>query len=525
MCGIFTIVNSQEISSNCVEKSVKKLINRGPDCINIKKYTYNNNFIYMGFTRLAIIDLSDSGMQPFEDSNASVICNGEIYNYRELIYKHNLQLDTNSDCGVIIPLYNKLGFSDMINKLDAEFALVLYDIKKNKIYAARDKYGVRPLFYGLSTNQIAFSSEIKALKKMKNVYPLEPHQYIEFDLCDNSVKFFSYFNYKIYDGISENKDTSLLNLYLTKAVKKRLHSDRPIGFLLSGGLDSSLIVAIATKILKPDNIVTFSIGVKGSPDVEAAKIVTKYLGIDANHHVIDFNVEQGFDLLPKVIKTIESYDVTTIRASTPQYLMAKYISENTNIKVLLSGEGSDEIHGSYRYFRDAPDKNSFHNETIRLLKELYMFDNLRTDRTMASCGLEVRVPFLDFDYVKYIKNIDPELLMFKTNWMEKKIVRDSFKNYLPDEILYRSKEAFSDAVSSNDVNWFKYIQNRVDSLLTDSNTNTCAENKLQQKDALYFRQLFNKFYPNRENVISHIWLPRFQKDNVTDPSATVLNCY
>ena len=207
--------------------------------------------------------------------------------------------------------------------------------------------------------------------------------------------------------------------------------------------------------------------------------------------------------------------------------MAKYINENTNIRVLLSGEGSDEIHGSYRYFRDAPNAIEFHIETIRLLKELCYFDNQRTDRTMASNGLEVRVPFLDFDYVNFITKVNPTLLMFTDKNMEKQIVRDSFRGYLPDEILYRSKEAFSDAVSNSEVNWATSIQIVANSKITDNDLETCkySVNIPKTKDALYFRKIYESIYSNRDNVIPHYWLPRFQKEEIFDPSARVLKCY
>ncbi len=299
---------------------------------------------------------------------------------------------------------------------------------------------------------------------MEYVAPVKPNEMAMVDLaphhsCSDSIEFTPYYDYNtLTPYLTKSDDIKQIHLltreYLTNAVSKRLMADRPIGFLLSGGLDSSLIVAIATKLIDPKKIVCFSIGLVGSPDIEAAKKVVNYLGI-VNHHVIPFSILTGIKEIPNVIRSIESYDITTIRASTPQYIMAEYIQNKTDIRVLFSGEGSDEIYGSYRYFRDAPTVIDFHRETIRLLEELYMFDNLRTDRTMAAHGLEVRVPFLDFKYVEFIKQLNPALLMHNSEIIEKKIIRDSFVGYLPNEILYRSKEAFSDAVSSNEVNWFK----------------------------------------------------------------------
>lgn len=300
-----------------------------------------------------------------------------------------------------------------------------------------------------------------------------------------------------------------------------MYANRKIGFLLSGGLDSSLVVAVATKILGPENVVCFTIGFDNSPDVIAAKKVTKFLGIE--HHIVPLNVETALNIVPEVIRCIESYDITTIRASLPQFLLAKYIKENTDVKVLASGEGSDELFFSYRFHRFAPNSKEAHNDSIRLIKELYMFDNLRTDRTMAGNGLEVRVPFLDYAFVEFITKINPELLMYGPDYIEKQIIRDSFKGYLPDEILFRPKEAFSDACNTKEINWFRLLQSRLDKEISDEELiNSPFEfNKPQIKEALYYRRIFNEYYPNRDNVITHYWLPTWNVD-IKDPSAEIL---
>lgn len=566
MCGIFCLVSfGKPIDLEQALKCLGYLKPRGPDRTNYKLYRLPHCEVFLGFTRLAIMDTSDNGLQPFEILNSNgqtktaVICNGEIYNFHYLIDTLKLEVKSHCDCEVILPIYEKYGIIPLINKyLDAEFAMVLLDISKLKLYVARDMYGVRPLFMGRSEdNQMyGFSSEMKALHPiMCHIEPVVPTQHIElslnineeqdyetqlifnFNKISHQYKFLTY-DYK--DTIKDLTTDSVLYKSImdipaiqanirglfTSAVTKRLESDRPIGFLLSGGLDSSLVVAIATKFLGPDKVVTFSIGLENSPDVIAAKKVVKFLGIEKNHHVVPFNITEGIKNIRDVIRTIETYDITTIRASTPQYMIAKYISENTNIKVILSGEGSDEIHGSYRYFRDAPDEESFHSETIRLLSELYLFDNLRTDRTMASFGLEVRVPFLDHAYVLYIMRIKPALLMYHMpHQMEKQIIRDAFKGYLPDEILYRSKEAFSDAVSSTEENWFKSIQKEATKHEAELTSIKYDHNPPQTLDAMYFRKIFEEFYPGRSNVLPHYWLPRFQKTQVLDPSATILKCY
>uniref|UniRef100_A0A6C0C8Q2 asparagine synthase (glutamine-hydrolyzing) n=1 Tax=viral metagenome TaxID=1070528 RepID=A0A6C0C8Q2_9ZZZZ len=535
MCGIIFLVKyDDKLDTHVIVHSHDQLIPRGPDKQNSFRIQESNADMFFGFSRLSIMDTSDDGLQPFSDNDGNiVICNGEIYNHKDLAKTFDLKLITKCDCEVILPLFQKNNFQDTINLFDAEFALILFDKKNQAVYAARDRFGVRPLFYGYNslTKTYGFASEIKAFHNiMEHIEPVEPNKFYQLSLPTISVEIKEYYDYRsiiAYPSINvvEYIQNMIRDIF-TEAVAKRLFSDRPIGFLLSGGLDSSLIVAIAARILGPDNIVCFSIGLEDSPDVIASKIVTAHLGIK-KHHIIKFDVEEGITAIPDVIRATETYDITTIRASVPQYIMAKYISQKTDIRVVLSGEGSDEIHGSYRYFRDAPNGLEFHRETIRLLKELYMFDNLRTDRTMSGNGLEVRVPFLDFEYVQFIKRIDPNLLMYRTDYMEKKIIRDSFVGYLPTEILYRSKEAFSDAVSSTEINWYKTIQKKAAEIITSGelDNNPFKINKPKTLDALYFRRIFNSIYPERDNVISHYWLPRFQSVEVVDPSATVLKCY
>ena len=551
MCGIICLIQySDSINSETIAKygaeCLEKLHARGPDrnsalVLNIvDKIGGHCANVYMGFSRLAIMDTSDTDLQPFVDKDKnSVCCNGEIYNYRELASEYNLTLKSKCDCEILLPLINKFGFTDVVNDyLDAEFAMVYTDHINNIVYAARDRYGVRPLYYGYnkSTKLIGFASELKALHSvMEFVEQVKPNEIFKINLesmFDNPFDVqlnlaleiptclakFEYFSYEdfvpTWSVTSSRVLMGIIRNLLTRAVEKRLHSDRPIGFLLSGGLDSSLIVSIASKILGPANIICFSIGINGSPDVEAAKLVVEFLGIPKeNHHIIEFSIKQGLEALYSVIYTIETYDVTTIRASTPQYLMAKYISENTNIKVLLSGEGSDEIHGSYRYFRDAPNSEEFHAETIRLLKELCYFDNQRTDRTMAGNGLEVRVPFLDAEYVDFITKIDPDLLMYKHDSMEKQLIRDSFKGYLPNQILYRSKEAFSDAVSNKDLNWAESIKESA-KLSIDENelkTNNFKINPPRTIDALYLEKFLIQFIQPEIILFLTIGSPNFKQ--------------
>lgn len=565
MCGIFCVVSFRgPIDIQVALRCLGYLNFRGPDKSNYKLYKLKDCEIFLGFTRLAIMDTTDKGLQPFEtkiengDVTSAVVCNGEIYNFQHLTEIFQLKTQSQCDCEVILPIYKKCGFDTLIHKhFDAEFAMILVDIVNQKLYAARDKYGVRPLFMGQSADgqMYGFASEMKALHPiMFHIEPVKPTQTIEMNLrstpelkyasrlissintIEHPYKFANY-DYKViipqlsiesilYKCIMDVPTIQYnIRTLFTQAVGKRLEADRPIGFLLSGGLDSSLVVAIAAKLMGPDKIVTFSIGLENSPDVIAAKKVVKFLGIERNHHVVPFSIQAGLENIRNVIRVTETYDITTIRASTPQYLMAKYISEKTDIKVILSGEGSDEIHGSYRYFRNAPTEEAFHQETIRLLSELYLFDNLRTDRTMAAHGLEVRVPFLDHAYVLYVMRIKPSHLMYTSTQMEKQIIRDAFKGYLPDEILYRSKEAFSDAVSSTEENWYKSIQLEAKKVEKELVPLTYEHNPPQTLDAKYFRKIFEEIYPGRSRIIPHYWLPKFQPTQVLDPSATVLGCY
>ena len=542
MCGIICLVRynnsypafSEEEIQSCLE-TIKA---RGPDSCSYKIFNYGQVHILLGFTRLAIIDTSEKAMQPFTSSHTTVITNGEVYNYHDLIKKYDITTASSSDCEIIMHLARIIPISSMLRyELDAEFASVILSHDRNKLYAARDRYGVRPLYYGYNNNTqtIGFGSELKSLHPcMEYVEQVVPGKLatINLNVCkydlNKIIEWNTYFDSK-YDieQITLSRDEIKLSVkkLLTNAVEKRLNSDREIGFLLSGGLDSSLIVAIASRIIGPKNMVCFSIGIESSPDVIAAKSVVEYLGIK-NHVIIPFDVNIGINNLEQTIKTVETYDVTTIRASVPQYTMAQYIKNNTSVKVLLSGEGSDEIHGSYRYFRDAPNPEEFDKERLRLLKDLYLFDNKRTDRTMAGSGLEVRVPFLDFDYVNFIMGLDPSLFMYGNNQMEKQLIRDSFEGYLPHDILYRSKEAFSDAVSSTEVNWADaVIRMATKSITTQDMEKKYETNQPLTPDAFYFRKQFDIIYPNRSNVLPYYWLPKFQKEKVIDPSARVLRCY
>jgi asparagine synthase (glutamine-hydrolysing) len=504
---------------------------RGPDQQKTEVIELENGVtVEIHFARLAIRGLDEKGLQPFSDEDSWVVCNGEIYNYSELATEFNLD-PNGSDCTAILPAIKKYGLLNTLTKvLDAEYALA--HLQNTTLTIARDRYGVRPLYFGYSPGALMIGSELKTIQSSSSVFQVPPQLIIRFDLlsenfeaeCHQQIDYFTKPETYLTDR------SLLMNLYrqsLTSAVQKRLVSDRPLGFFLSGGLDSTLVVAIATRLMPLDKIVCFTIGLEGSADVAAAREAAKFLGI-SNHHILTYTIEEGIAILPLVIREIETFDVTTIRASVPQYLLSQFIKEKTDIRVLLSGEGSDEIHGSYRYFRNAPDSESFWLESRRLLSELHFFDNKRTDRTTASHGLEVRVPYLDHEYVILVAETDPVLLMYKKEQMEKQLLRDSFKGYLPDSLLYRSKEAFSDAVSG-EVSWAGSLRNLAEEHVSDQDFDLYQNASIRPltKEAVYYRRIFDEYYPGRGEIIPHYWMPKFQGDdaNITDPSATVLACY
>lgn len=528
MCGIFACLNCT-CDAKTVHEYFDKIKHRGPDDSEIVK---KGSHVF-GFHRLAINDI-ENGNQPFEKNGLIMICNGEIYNHKTIESNHKLKpyLETKSDCECIIHLFDAGMSSEQIAaQLDAEFAFVVYDEKTNTVYAARDAFGVRPLFLGIKDNMIAFASEMKAINYCDFIEPFLPGHSMTLNLnttmsptyIKNQYKRFYCFPDMINLFGREDVLATVRTLFIS-AVQKRVMSDRPIGCLLSGGLDSSLVAAVLNKFVP--NVHLFSVGLEGSVDVAAAKKVAKFLN-NPNHHILTFTVDEGANVIDDVIRQLESYDVTTVRASTPQYLLAKYISTNTDIVVIYSGEGSDELNAGYQYSKRAPNAQQLLYDGKSLLSELYMFDNLRTDRTTAAWGLEVRVPFLDKEFVNYVLSVNPEFKVCNAETIEKKLIRDAFVGWLPDEILYRPKEAFSDAVSSKEVSWYKSLQAKIAKVVTDDEllNHTYTFNPPQTKEALYYRNVFEDYYSNREHVISKMWMPKWQTETTNDPSATVLSCY
>ena len=529
MCGIF-FYKGNKFSKQDLLSNFNKIINRGPDSSKI--ISLENNVL--GFHRLAINDLSNSGMQPFIHDDIYLICNGEIYNYKSLKNEYSINCNSNSDCEVIIHLYKLLGIEETCKLLDGVFSFVLYDKNKDNTYIARDPFGVRPLFIGYTIESELFvCSELKGIHdKCIYVKQFNPGTYLEYKNKDNYfIK--KYYNNDLIINLCQPEDfiLSCIRNKLIQSVKKRLLSDRPIGALLSGGLDSSLVCGIICKLYKDKNIKnklkTFSIGIKGSTDLKYAQNVADYIG--SEHHNVECNEEDFLKSISDVIYNIESYDTTTVRASVGNYLIAKYIKENTDIVVVFNGDGSDEQSG-YKYLKNAPDKKLFHKECLKLLNNINYFDVLRSDRSVSSkWGLEARTPFLDKEFVEYYMTIDSNLKMYnnENKLPEKYLLRKSFENdnIIPNEVLWRPKEAFSDGCSSEHRSWHKIIQEYVDKLITDDEFNNNKDkykiNPPKLKESYFYRKIFESYYPGKSNVIPYFWLPNWSDE--IDPSARELS--
>ena len=534
MCGIFALLNnmSHYIAKEFIVEQFNKGRHRGPDDSNILDLYIMN--CMLGFHRLSINGLSNISNQPFYINNIFLICNGEIYNYKELYQLLDVEPVTQSDCEIIIHLYLRYGMEQTIRMLDGEFSFILIDASMSlkKMYIGRDPYGVRPL-YILSTKTFpqlyGFASEVKQLVEFQKItkqdceinhFPpgtlsLYTNETIEYNSSE-MWKFHGSENYHqnlfsfydSYENIYEN-----IRQYLTSAVIKRCKcTERPVACLLSGGLDSSLVASIASSYL--GQIETFSIGFENSQDLKMARIVASH--IKSKHHEVIITKEEYLEAIPHVIQTIESYDTTTVRASVGNYLVAKYISCMSEAKVILNGDGSDEVCGGYLYMHKCPDALEFDKETRRLLSNIHYFDVLRSDKSISSNGLEPRTPFLDLAFVQYYLSIHPTI-RFPKNDVEKKLLRTAFKDsgLLPDEILWRTKEAFSDGVTVDSI--VEIIQNHIkDYELPDIKAFPIPKTQEEK----YYRKIFEEHYPNVK-IIPHFWKPNYVNPDI-DPSARAL---
>ena len=545
MCGIFVHIGSINIPLDDLLKYINKLKPRGPDRTSINLYpTKNNEQIIMAFHELSIMDNATTKMyQPFEYYGYAGVCNGELYNF-EFLFENNLKnykRQTENDCAIALPLFDKYHYK-IVHMLRGEYALVV-KLPDGRIFAARDHRGIRPLFIAHNKTSVILASEQKAIPDGYNVIQFPPGHYWYSDKMHSFVSFINFnpvYLSREYQLALKNKRQNMnqfteiardLRYVLIQAVEERMNigsSKIDIGVLLSGGMDSSSIAAIMNMLNKHkyDNrfkIRAFTIGYEDcstSSDVKYAKIVADTLGLSLD--VVKYTKLEGIEAIPKVIEAFETYDVTTIRAGVPMYLLAKYIRSETNIKVVLSGEGSDELLGGYLYTEFAPNLDELYKDNVRLLNNIHFYDVLRADRAISSNGLELRVPFLDKRVVDYIQTIHPFFLSQHTSivhdkhyvefkdgtGLNKMILRMAMASMLPNAILFRKKEAFSDGVSHS---WRQSIIDHV--------------SKLNVSEREYYLQFYNKFFINRRHMIPDYWMPKWIPTQTLDPSATVLTNY
>ena len=521
MCSIMGYTGCK-ITEEDFKKGFDMTISRGPDMSRILKLEKG----CLAFQRLSIMGLSEEGMQPFGLESSYVVCNGELYGFRKLkqdLIKKGYEFKSDSDCEIILPLYREYGL-DMFKMLDAEFAMIIYDGEKKEFIAARDPIGIRPLFYAYDEDgQIIFASEAKNLVGLSDkVMPFPPgHYYI-------AGKFYRYIDItSVEDVCYDDLDTIFTKIHdkLVKGVEKRLDSDAPLGFLLSGGLDSSLVCAISSRLLsKP--IRTFAIGMsEDAIDLKYAREVADYL--HADHTEVIITKDDVIAALPDVVAALGTYDITTIRASIGMYLVCKAIHETTDIRVLMTGEISDELFG-YKYTDFAPSAEEFQMEAKKRVDELYMYDVLRADRCISVNSIEARVPFGDLDFVKYVMSIDPKKKM-NTYKKGKYLLRMAFRGgYLPEDILFREKAAFSDAVGHSMVDYLKqYAEEKYTDEEFASRIKKYDFARPFTKESLMYRELFEEYYPGQAQMIKDFWMPNksWEGCDVDDPSARVLSNY
>ena len=558
MCGIVAIFNIKQQSHELREKALRmsqKIRHRGPDWSGI----YCGGSAILAHERLSIVD-PESGGQPLfsPDHNQVLAVNGEIYNHQEIRRRYAGQYEflTGSDCEVVLALYNSLTSNPspkgegnlltheqicgMLESLSGIFAFALYDEERDAFLIARDPIGVIPLYIGYDSDGTVYvASELKALEGQCERYePFPPGHYLwseelrvkseerrvkseklklpnkiesksdsSFFILHSSLKRYYRRDWMQYDAVKDNPaSVDAIRDGLTAAVKRQLMSDVPYGVLLSGGLDSSVISAIAEKFSEhriEDNSQTraywprlhsFAVGLKGAPDLAKAKMVADHIG--TVHHEINYTIQEGLDAIRDVIYFIETYDVTTVRASTPMYLLARVI-KSMGIKMVLSGEGADEIFGGYLYFHKAPSAKDFHEETVRKLSKLYLYDCLRANKSLSAWGVEGRVPFLDKEFLDIAMRTNPEAKMCPGKTMEKKIVREAFADMLPEAVAWRQKEQFSDGVGYS---WIDTLKQITSEAVTDEQMAHAAErfpiNPPKNKEEYYYRSIFAEHFPS-----------------------------
>jgi asparagine synthase (glutamine-hydrolysing) len=556
MCGIFALLNNAPLQNELVKNEFMKGRKRGPE---FSKLDTNYIKMILGFHRLAINGLNEESNQPLVINDIVLICNGEIYNYKELYTSMGISAKTGSDCEVIIHLYLKYGIEHTLIMLDGVFSFVLYDNRihdglENNIYVARDPYGVRPLYY-LKDNMSSlygFASELKCLEQFSEQYSIQhfqPGTYSVFQLSNKVCSRWTLMKENVLYFVPSFSHTHLkpmvlydlyqnVSAYLTNAVNKRcLTTERPIACLLSGGLDSSLIAALVSEYYKNNHydqpLETYSIGLEGSEDLKYARIVADYIG--SKHHEVIVTENEMFDAIPEVIEAIESYDTTSVRASIGNYLLGKYIAAHSEAKVIFNGDGSDELFGGYLYMNKCPDDIEFDKETRRLLKDIHLFDVLRSDKSISSNGLEPRTPFLDKSFVNYILSIPVyyrnhancvdkiEKILLRTSFSQDIYKNSKDQSLLPDSILWRKKEAFSDGVSGQGRSLYQILQEKIANKLNSELIENAPFASSIETEKYYYKQIFNSFFPNCESIVPYFWMPRYT--DATDPSARTLTFY
>jgi len=524
MCGILAVFYNDEVDMPSLKVAWDKGVVRGPDNSALE---HNTRMKYiLGFHRLAINGMSQVSNQPLRIQGVTLICNGEVYNYKELYaMMPDVRAQTESDCEVIIHIFIRYGIDYLMTCLDAEYAFVLIDQREGdiRVFVSRDSYGVRPLYVAENDSSLVFSSTLAQMPHRHDVKHVTPGTYLDFGLQgahdDEGVVTQHTYNNTLcacYDvTIPQEVGPTLyekLRMVFTNAVRKRVNStERPIACLLSGGLDSSIVTALTSAIMKEngstEKLKTFSIGMPGGTDLAYAKRVAEWCGTD--HTEIILTPERFLKEIPNVIKAVESYDVTTVRASVGNYLVAKYIAENSQCKVVLNGDGSDELMGGYLYFRNAPCAMSFDKECRRLLTDIHMFDALRSDRAVSHNGLEARTPFLDRSWVQWYLSLPPVVRF--TPDCEKKLFRSAWSGMgvLPEDVLWRTKEAFSDGVSSTESSWHVCIQETLD--------------KIGSTEKSYYKAIYTDEYGGDScvlDLIPYYWMPKWC--DTDDPSARCL---
>jgi asparagine synthase (glutamine-hydrolysing) len=535
MCGIFSLFSNATLSLAELTELFNfcmKIRHRGPDTTTTITPDLKS---FIAFHRLCIKGLDNESGQPMFYDKYILVANAEIYNYLELAEKYNIELKTGSDCEIILKLFVKIGIKETLKNLDGVFAFIIYNTETKEFIVARDPIGIRSLYYSKQNNdgeyRAIFASEMKAIPPhYTDVHQFPPGKY--FMSSDNTFETYYDYTYQ-YPGIEDMSEDDIIDkIYelLYNAVKKRLMSDRPVGFIISGGIDSTAIAAIARDILGPDvHMNSYTIGMEGAVDLYYARMAANHL--NTTHHEKVETEEEFLDGIEETIKQIESKCTTTVRASRGNYGVAKHIKATTDDVVIYCGDVADEMFASYRGFQNAPNEQEFYDANLHMMKMVHRYDVLRSDKSISGAGLEARVPFADLELVNFVMSIPAKFKMFDNVRVEKYLLRKALErnNLLPSELLWRRKEAFSDGVSSIERGWFSVIQEHVDNVYTDeeyeNDSGKFAHNPPYDKESYHYRMIFNKHYPgqSRAETIPYFWRHPFSTQ--LDPSARLLKDY